>query len=96
MFSRNEKYGQALHLDYGYNIDKSASAPRAKDGLWSVITSFFTTTPKGQETSTPSNTQTEFDLNRTFIDQAVQQELRNPDAAANENGPALIRREEIA
>jgi len=95
MFSRNEKYGQALHLDYGYNIEKSVMAPVAKDGLWSMITSFFTT-PKGQETSASSQNQMEFDLNREYIDQAVQQELRNPEAAANENGPALIRHEEIA
>ena len=95
MFSRNEKYGQALHLDYGYNIAKSVTAPRAEGGLWSMITSFFTT-PKGQETTAPSNAQMEFDLNRSFIDQAVQRELRNSDAAANENGPALIRHEETA
>ena len=95
MFSRNEKYGQALHLDYGFNIKKSVTASSAKGGLWSMITSFFAT-PKGQETSASSHNQMEFDLDRECIDQAVRQELRNPEAAANENGPALIRHEEIA
>ncbi|WP_148301789.1 hypothetical protein [Sneathiella glossodoripedis] len=92
MFSRNEKYGKALHLAYGFEANKPSPVQRKRPGFFKSLRSFFTssdTTVQG----THSADQLELDLDKAFISQAVQKELRNTDAAANENGQALGRKD---
>ncbi|GLQ06017.1 hypothetical protein [Sneathiella chinensis] len=83
MFSRNEKYGQALHLPYGFDIPASKSV-KGTDGLFAKIRSFFTAGMNVNHVAdlTPV---VEVDLDRNVIEQAILTELRNTESAANEN-----------
>ena len=87
MFSRNEKYGQALHLQYGSKAAAQKSrmdvVPSVLARLTSYIVSAKNVTAAGSQTM-PFETP----LDEDFINQAVQCELRNTAAAANENRPA--------
>lgn len=92
MFSRNEKYGQALHLQYGFETFYKAPAKAPKKGFFASLISVLTSS-NGNDTQTRNNDQLELALDKAFINQAVQNELRNTDTAANENGPALRHKE---
>jgi hypothetical protein len=94
MFSRNEKYGQALHLQYGFEANTHSAAKIKRAGFFSSLVSYFTAA-KSAPSQTQTTNQLELDLDKAFITQAVHNELRNTDAAANENGPAL-RHKDIA
>ena len=94
MFSRNEKYGQALHLQYGYEAFYTAPVTAPRKGFFASLISFLTSS-NVNDTQTQNNDQLELALDKAFINHAVQNELRNTDTAANENGPA-IRHAEIA
>ncbi len=94
MFSRNEKYGQALHLQYGFDANTQSVAKVKRAGFLSSLVSYFTAA-KSAPAQTQTTDQLELDLDKAFISQAVHSELRNTEAAANENGPAL-RHKDIA
>ncbi|WP_415235876.1 hypothetical protein [Sneathiella sp.] len=89
MFSRNEKYGQALHLQYGFDFVAQDSQAKTKSGFWAMLKTFFHMN-NSAETTQPSTGNVEVDLDRTTIEQAVKSELRNIDAAANENQQELF------
>ncbi|WP_169568462.1 hypothetical protein [Sneathiella limimaris] len=84
MFSRNEKYGQALHLQYGFDAMQAATAPKSNKGFFSKLADLFVT-KSANVTSGTKDAQMEFAFDKDFIEQAVQSELRNTNSAANEN-----------
>jgi len=88
MFSRNEKYGQALHLQYGSKATARKSQMVRASSLLARVASYVVSatnvTAAGSQTM-PSDTP----FDKDFINLAVQCELRNTAAAANENRPAV-------
>ncbi|OUR79216.1 hypothetical protein A9Q83_05130 [Alphaproteobacteria bacterium 46_93_T64] len=94
MFTRNEKYGQALHLQYGNTTQAPMKKAAVKGSLVSNIISLFSITGE-KPVLNEQNTPLEMTMDKTFIGQAVLHELRNTEAAANENGAARLH-EEIA
>ena len=81
MFSRNEKYGQALHLQYGFDTKATPRATAPKTGLISKLRAWFTPMDHAANKNLPI----EVTLDKNSIEQAVQMELRNTESAANEN-----------
>ncbi|MEH6475550.1 MAG: hypothetical protein V7727_07655 [Sneathiella sp.] len=94
MFTRNEKYGQALHLQYGSTPNTVVRAVANKTSIAKNIVSFFKSRRKANEITAETNC-LDMTMDQAFINRAVLQELRNTDAAANENGAAHLQ-EEIA
>ncbi len=84
MFSRNEKYGQALHLQYGFGMEAQKPVQQSENSILAKLKAVFQSTDV-TDLQTTAPTEIEIDLGRTSIEQAVQAELRNTDAAANEN-----------
>lgn len=94
MFSRNEKYGNALHLPYGFEASSTSTNKVDEKGFFQKVKAYFTNL---SEIAIPNteDAQLEFSFDKKFLEQSVSRDLRNTDAAANENGPVVIR-EEIA
>ncbi len=90
MFSRNEKYGQALHLAYGFDTPAQKPVQNSNKGFVAAVKAFFSNTEKSHQDVT-ATTMIEMDMDRSTIEQAVQSELRNTDAAANENQLEMIK-----
>lgn len=88
MFSRNEKYGQALHLVYGFDRPAQKPVQNSNKGFVAAVKAFFSNTEKAHQDVTAT---TMIDMDRSTIEQAVQSELRNTDAAANENQLEMIK-----
>lgn len=84
MFNRNEKYGQALHLQYGFDGNTSCRTTTSNTGFLKKLKSVFSLSNASNEIETLNNS-VEVALDKTTIEQAIQAELRNTDAAANEN-----------
>lgn len=89
MFSQNEKYGQALHLQYGFNTPAQMPVRAPKKNVLDMFKSAFLSKNSAEQTSF-TNTTTEISLDKQTIEQAVIMELRNTDAAANENRLEII------
>ena len=92
MFTRNEKYGQALHLQYGSTPNTVAKAVTSKTSIVESIRSLFNQRRNAIEV-TEQNNCLDMAMDQTFIDRAVLQELRNTESAANENGAARLHKE---
>jgi len=84
MFSRNEKYGNALHLPYGSNVEVIKPVKNKDGGFLATLRAFFTTTNSTHQDPLAQPI-VEIDLDRSAIEQAVTMELRNENSAANEN-----------
>ena len=95
MFARNEKYGQALHLPYGFEAVNTQKKTQAeKTTFFMKLMSYFLPASDVQSII-DVNHQMELDLDRGFLNQAVTNELRNHDSAANQND-GLATEEKIA
>lgn len=84
MFSRNEKYGNALHLPYGSNVEFIKPVNKNNNGFWATLRELFTKTNSTHQDPLAQPI-VEIDLDRSAIEQAVTMELRNENSAANEN-----------
>ena len=84
MFSRNEKYGHALHLQYGHGHNVTCQTMPAKTGILAKLKMALSDLTVSNEIEN-LNDVIELDLDRTTIEQAIQSELRNHESAANEN-----------
>lgn len=87
MFSRNEKYGNALHLPYGFEANKPQKPETAKETnthFFKTLMSFFLPASDAQSLI-DLNHQLEMDFDRNFVGQAITSELRNHESAANQN-----------
>ncbi|MBL4908004.1 MAG: hypothetical protein JKX94_11175 [Sneathiella sp.] len=89
MFNRNEKYGQALHLAYGYEHNVAYRSTTPKNGLLAKLKSAFAASTVSEQIEN-LNATVEIALDRKSIEQAVTAELRNSESAANENQLELI------
>ncbi len=90
MFSRNEKYGHALHLAYGYEQKAPYRSTSTKTGLLTKLKAFLIAPDVSQEIANLNST-IEIALDKTSIEQAVNMELRNTESAANENQLELFK-----
>ncbi len=95
MFARNEKYGKALHLPYGFEaMEANKKSTAEKTTFFMKLMSYFLPASEVQSI-VDVNHQLELDLDRGFLNQAVTNELRNHDSAANQND-GLATEEKIA
>jgi len=95
MFSRNEKYGNALHLPYGFEANQPRKATaETKSHFFTKLMSVFLPASEAQSI-VDLNQQLEMDLDRSFVDRAITSELRNHESAANQN-EGLVTDEKIA
>lgn len=84
MFSQNEKYGHALHLQFGYGQNVTCQTMPVKTGFLAKLKTILSNMSMSNEIEN-LNDAIEIDLDRTTIEQAVLSELRNTESAANEN-----------
>lgn len=92
MFSRNEKYGQALHLVYGQDAAIPGRPAIQGEGIFARLKSVFA--PANQHPQGMGMPDTvEVTLDRDTIRQAIDTELRNRDFAANQNTRQVTRNE---
>jgi hypothetical protein len=84
MFSRNEKYGQALHLPYGFETAKVSKKSTTKNTWLMKLVSFFSAASE-TEAFAGYYSKLEMKLDKDFLASAISSELKNRDAAANEN-----------
>lgn len=84
MFSRNEKYGHALHLQYGNGHNVACHIMPVTTGFLAKLKMVLSDMTVSTEIEN-LNDAIEIDLDRTTIEQAVLSELRNTESAANEN-----------
>ncbi|MCG8490961.1 MAG: hypothetical protein MI743_05040 [Sneathiellales bacterium] len=89
MFSRNEKYGNALHLPYGSNVKVFKPVNKENNGFWATLREFFNKTNSTHQDPLAQPI-VEIDLDRSTIEQAVNMELRNANSAANENQQEMM------
>ncbi len=87
MFSRNEKYGNALHLPYGFEAVKPHhmnTKAETKTDFFTKLMSFFLPASEAQSI-VDLNQQLEMDFDRSFVNSAITSDLRNHESAANQN-----------
>ncbi len=90
MFSRIEKYGQALHLAYGYEQKAPCRSTNSNIGLMAKIKTFLIAPDASQQIANLNST-IEVALDKSSIEHAVNTELRNTESAANENQLELFK-----